>query len=96
MRAWYDVKSENLREQEDIEAIISSANLINEYINHEINTGISSDKIVLAGFSQGGAITLHAGLRYPAPLAGMLALSSYLPLPDQLVNSRYLDVSLCL
>ena len=84
MRAWYDVISANLREQEDTEAIVASSNLITEYIDHEIDAGIASDKILLAGFSQGGAISLHAGLRYPSALAGLLALSTYLPLPDRL------------
>ncbi len=86
MRAWYDVKSPNLREIEDVESITESSRLINHYIEAEIEAGISTDKIILAGFSQGGAIALHAGLRYPAPLAGLLALSTYLPVPKQLEN----------
>ena len=84
MRAWYDVRSANLREMEDTEAIIASSNLIDNYLDHEIDAGIASNKIMLAGFSQGGAIALHTGLRYPRPLAGLLALSTYLPLPDRL------------
>ncbi len=84
MRAWYDVKSPNLRELEDIESISESSNLINQYIDAEIESGITASKIILAGFSQGGAIALHTGLRYSSPLAGLLALSTYLPLPDQL------------
>ena len=84
MRAWCDVKSPNLREQEDIESISESSNLINQYIDAEIESGITASKIILAGFSQGGAIALHTGLRYSSPLAGLLALSTYLPLPDQL------------
>ncbi len=86
MRAWYDVKSPNLRDEEDTESIIESSDLINCYINAEIEAGIESKKIILAGFSQGGAITLHAGLRFPLPLAGLLALSTYLPLPHLLKN----------
>lgn len=86
MRAWYDVKSPNLREQEDHDAIIESSALVNNYIDTEIEAGIASNKIILAGFSQGGAITLHVGLRYASPLAGILALSSYLPLHDHLEN----------
>jgi phospholipase/carboxylesterase len=84
MRAWYDVKSPNLRQLEDIESISESHELINHYIAAEINKGIPANKIILAGFSQGGAITLHAGLRYPESLAGLLALSTYLPVPDRL------------
>ena len=91
MRAWYDVKSPDLRDQEDTESIIESSNLINSYINTEIEAGIDSNKIILAGFSQGGAITLHAGLRFPSPLAGLLALSCYLPLPEQLKDEAIAD-----
>ena len=61
MRAWYDVKSPDLRDQEDSDSIIESSDSINNYINAEIGAGIESSKIILAGFSQGGAITLHAG-----------------------------------
>lgn len=84
MRAWYDVKSPNLRELEDVESITESDKLITQYIDAEITAGISANKIILAGFSQGGAITLYTGLRYPQALAGLLALSTYLPIPDQL------------
>jgi len=86
MRAWYDVKSPNLRELEDIESISESSDLINQYIDAEIESGITASKIILAGFSQGGAIALHTGLRYSSPLAGLLGLSTYVPLPDQLGN----------
>jgi phospholipase/carboxylesterase len=91
MRAWYDVKAANLRDQEDSESIIESSNLINHYINTEIEVGIESNKIILAGFSQGGAIALHAGLRFPSPLAGLLALSTYLPLPQLLDGEAVAD-----
>lgn len=84
MRGWYDIKSSNLREMEDINSIIESSDLIHNYIDTEIKKGISSNKIILAGFSQGGAIALHAGLRYPSELAGLLALSTYLPIPKNL------------
>ncbi|MCG8377931.1 MAG: alpha/beta hydrolase [Proteobacteria bacterium] len=86
MRAWYDVRSPNLRELEDKEAIIESSNLINRYIQSEIEDGIAANKILLAGFSQGGAISLHTGLRYPEQLAGLIALSAYLPLPNMLAS----------
>ena len=96
MRAWYDVKSPNLRDQEDSESIVASSNLINHYIDAEIETGIESNKIILAGFSQGGAITLHAGLRYAQPLAGLLALSTYLPLPKQLEAEAVADKNIAI
>lgn len=94
MRAWYDVKSPNLREMEDIDAITESSTLINHYINAEIDKGIPANKILLAGFSQGGAISLHAGLRYPDALAGILALSTYLPIPERLDDdaSKHKDI----
>jgi phospholipase/carboxylesterase len=53
-------------------------------IEREVAAGLAPERIVLAGFSQGGAIALHTGLRYPRPLAGILALSTYLPLPVRL------------
>jgi len=83
MRAWYDVKTRDLLRQEDEAAIEESTGIINRFIATEINTGIEARKIVLAGFSQGGVITLHCGLRYPQQLAGLIALSSYLPLPGR-------------
>jgi phospholipase/carboxylesterase len=86
MRAWYDVRHMDLRLQEDSKSIIDSAVLINNYVDNEITSGIPANKIVIAGFSQGGAIALHAGLRYPYKLAGLLVLSAYLPLPDRLAN----------
>ncbi len=84
MRAWYDIKSPDLREMEDAKSIKASADLIGRYIRAETDAGIPPEKTVLAGFSQGGAIALHTGLRYPERLAGIIALSSYLPLPGRL------------
>lgn len=84
MPAWYDVKSLDLSQQEDVPGIRSSQQRLEALIRHEIERGIASTRIVLAGFSQGGAIALHTGLRYAAPLAGVLALSTYLPLPRTL------------
>lgn len=94
MRAWYDIKTPNLREQEDVESIAQSDALIIQYINAEMEKGIPANKIILAGFSQGGAITLHTGLRFPEKLAGLLALSTYLPLPSQLEKeaTEYKDI----
>ena len=89
MRAWYDVRSADLRRDEDAEAIEESAAIINRYIVSEQEAGVAAGKIVIAGFSQGGAITLHAGLRFPEPLGGLLALSSYLPLPGRLAREAH-------
>ncbi|MEM7026896.1 MAG: dienelactone hydrolase family protein [Pseudomonadota bacterium] len=84
MRAWYDVRAANLREFEDEQAIVESTVIINHYIEHEIENGIESSRIIVAGFSQGGAIALHCGTRYCDKLAGVIALSTYLPLPQNL------------
>jgi len=84
MRAWYDIRMPDLSLLEDENSIRESSDILNSYIDDEINAGVTADKILIAGFSQGGAIALFAGLRYPQKLAGLLALSTYLPLPDQL------------
>src|SRR4051812_36246591 len=83
MRAWYDI----LRLDggaEDAEGIKASASAVQQLIQEQIKLGINTPRIVLAGFSQGGAIALHTALRYSAPLAGVLALSTYLPLHTKL------------
>lgn len=79
MRAWYDIYSLGVRDREDGTGIRDSAAVVNALIGQERAAGIGPGRIVLAGFSQGGAIALHAGLRYPTPLGGILALSTYLP-----------------
>ena len=89
MRAWYDVRSANLREFEDEPSILQSADLVTQYIEHENERGIGSENIIIAGFSQGGAIALHTGLRHPEKLAGILALSTYLPLPQKLNDEAH-------
>src|SRR5262245_7717470 len=88
MRAWYDILGFDRRGKEDAAGIRASAAAVTELIDREIERGMSSDRIVLAGFSQGGAIALHTALRSPSPLAGVLALSTYLPLAAALENER--------
>ena len=80
MPAWYDVYGITPVSMEDEVGIKTSQKYINGLIQSEIDKGISSERIVLAGFSQGGAIALYTALRYPQKLAGVLALSTYLPL----------------
>jgi phospholipase/carboxylesterase len=82
MRAWYDILGTELVRREDEAGIRASAAAVERLIEREAARGIAAGRIVLAGFSQGGAITLHAGLRRAAPLAGLVALSTYLPLAD--------------
>ena len=80
MPAWYDIYGNIPITQEDESGIKQSQAYINTLIQNEISRGISSERILLAGFSQGGAIALHTALRHPQKLAGVLALSTYLPL----------------
>lgn len=84
MRAWYDIRSPDLSREEDADAIIESAAIVDGFIDREKSAGIETARIILAGFSQGGAIALHTGLRRGDRLAGILALSTYLPLPERL------------
>jgi len=86
MPAWYDVVALDFRAREDAAGIRASQRQLQALIGREIDAGIPSRRIVLAGFSQGGAIALHTGLRYPQPLAGILALSTWLPLRDSLAD----------
>lgn len=80
MPAWYDIIGRDLMDQEDAAGIQNSAAAILKLIEREASRGIDYDKIVLAGFSQGCAMALHIGLRFPHKLAGIIALSGYLPL----------------
>lgn len=80
MPAWYDIIGRDLMDQEDATGIQNSAASILKLIEREASRGIAYDKIVLAGFSQGCAMALHIGLRFPHKLAGIIALSGYLPL----------------
>ena len=82
MRAWYDIASPSIDAQQDAAGIRASQSLVEELIAQEVARGIAPDNIFLAGFSQGGAIALHTALRQTAPLGGVLALSTYLPLAD--------------
>jgi phospholipase/carboxylesterase len=79
MRAWYDILRLDGGAEDDA-GIRASQGLVEALIAEEVKKGIEAARIVLAGFSQGGAIALHTALRHPAPLAGVLALSTYLPL----------------
>jgi phospholipase/carboxylesterase len=82
MRAWYDILGTDLVRREDERGIRASQGMVEALIEREVARGVARSRIVLAGFSQGGAITLHTGLRQPQPLAGLIALSCYLPLAE--------------
>ena len=84
MRAWYDILAPGGRGGEDEAGLRASQRLIEGLIGREIARGLPASRIVLAGFSQGGAIAFQAGLRHPERLAGIMALSTYLPLAETL------------
>ena len=80
MRAWFDIFDVNLEADSiDHDQFLESAGMLAALIGNELRSGMASDRIVLAGFSQGGAIVLHTGLHYEAQLAGILAMSMHLP-----------------
>ena len=88
MRSWYDILTPNLVKREDATGIRISEQAIQALIARENARGIPSSRIVLAGFSQGCAMTLHTGIRFKEKLAGLMGLSGYLPLIDMAVHER--------
>jgi phospholipase/carboxylesterase len=84
MRAWYDIAMADIGRLPDEAGIRQSQAQVEAFLAREKSRGIPARRIVLAGFSQGGAIALHTGLRHGEPLAGILALSTYLPLGETL------------
>ncbi len=88
MRSWYDILDASLDREVAVDDIYQSSALLEELIQEEQNKGIKTENILLAGFSQGGVIALHTGLRYPQKLAGIMALSTYMPTTEQLKTER--------
>lgn len=88
MRAWYDILGADLQRREDEAGLRESARAIAALIDRERERGIAAKRIVLAGFSQGCAMTLLTGLRYPERLAGLAGMSGYLPLADSTAAER--------
>ena len=88
MRAWYDIVAANLTDRADAQGLAESVDQVEALIAAQVARGIPAARIVLAGFSQGGAVTLAAGLRRRDPLAGLVALSTYLPQPDRAPAGR--------
>lgn len=84
MRAWYDILGLDLKRREDEAGVLDSSARVARLIAREVERGIPSERIVLAGFSQGGAIAMHLGLRHAERLAGLVALSTWLPRADRL------------
>lgn len=81
MPAWYDIKSIGTTRDLSLDDIDESRKQIEAFIDAERSTGMRADQILLAGFSQGGAVAYHTGLHHPVPLAGIIALSGYIPVP---------------
>jgi phospholipase/carboxylesterase len=86
MRAWYDIAMTEHGLEQNPEHIRESQKILQALIEEQTQHGIPSERIVLAGFSQGGAIALHTGLRYPKRLAGIMSLSAPVPFAEQLMN----------
>jgi len=82
MRSWYDIVHTDLGRQEDEKGLRESQILVDALIEREIARGVPAHRIVLGGFSQGCAMTLQAGLRFPKKLAGLMCLSGYVPLAE--------------
>jgi phospholipase/carboxylesterase len=79
MRAWYDITSLDFEDRADVDTLAISQVHIEQLIEQQVAAGIPRSRIVLAGFSQGGALTLHTGLRLKENIAGLIVLSAYLP-----------------
>jgi phospholipase/carboxylesterase len=88
MRAWYDILGFGRDVREDAAGIRASAAALSRLIDREVERGIPAERVVLAGFSQGGAVALHTALREPRALGGVVALSTYLPLAATLAQER--------
>jgi len=84
MRSWYDIKSMDLHNRADMDGVLASEKRVKALIQEQIDLGIVANNIVLAGFSQGGVLSLFTALRFEQGLAGILALSCYLPTADKL------------
>ena len=100
MRAWYDIRELSASGAADEVGIRDSAAILARYIEREREAGVAANRIVIAGFSQGGAIALHHALRHPERLAGVMALSTYLPLHTSLAAeataaNRDLPILMC-
>lgn len=87
MRSWYDIRSFDSAGRADREGLLKSSALLEGLIAREIDRGISVGKIVIAGFSQGGAVAIHTALQTGHAIAGLMALSTYMALPDDAENA---------
>lgn len=88
MPGWYDIKGANIEDKQDAVGMAQSQATLEGLIQQQIELGVPSRNIILAGFSQGGAVVYHTGLRTGHKLAGMLTMSTYLPFSDQILSQR--------
>ena len=93
MRAWYDIFSLERGGPVDEAGILDSSSILEQLIEREVERGVASERIVLAGFSQGGAIAVHTALHSTRKLAGLMVLSTYVPMPEALKNELGRDSS---
>jgi len=89
MRSWFDIMGFDRTARQDDTGIRAAAESVDALVRRERDRGVRQDRLVLAGFSQGGALALYAGLRQPERLAGILALSTYLPMQATLDAERH-------
>jgi phospholipase/carboxylesterase len=90
MRAWYDIRTADLLRREDETGLRASQHAISALIHRERERGVPASRIVLAGFSQGCAMTLMTGLRHPERLAGLAGLSGYVPMAETTAAERHM------
>ena len=91
MRAWYDIVSMDFRSRADAAGVAASVQALDTLIDQQVAAGIPAERILLAGFSQGGAVILSAVLRRSRPIGGLIALSTYLPDPETAAAQRAPD-----
>lgn len=91
MRAWYDIVSMDFRSRADAAGVAASVQALDTLIDQQVAAGIPAERILLAGFSQGGAVILSAVLRRSHPIGGLIALSTYLPDPETAAAQRAPD-----
>lgn len=88
MPAWYDIKGVDIADKQDSIGMAESFTTLEALIQSQVSLGIPSENIIIAGFSQGGAVTYHTGVRTKHKLAGMLTLSTYLPFAEQVAQEQ--------
>jgi phospholipase/carboxylesterase len=88
MRGWYDIAGFGANARADVPGLTQSVAIVRRLIQRELERGVACERIVLAGFSQGGAVVLHAGLTADRALGGILGLSTYLPAPELLRSAN--------